>query len=45
MITLTTSGKKLVNQIQQIRNQWWQENSHGIDLAELQNLLEKLIQR
>lgn len=45
VITLTTSGKKLINQIQQIRNQWWQENSHGIDLAELQNLLEKLIQR
>ena len=45
LITLTTSGKKLINQIQQIRNQWWQENSHGIDLAELQNLLEKLIQR
>lgn len=45
VITLTSSGKKLIKQVQQIRNQWWQENSHGIDLAELQKLLEKLIQR
>lgn len=45
VITLTISGKKLINQIRQIRNQWWQENSHGIDLTELQKLLEKLIQR
>ena len=45
VITLTSSGKKLIKQVQQIRNQWWQENSHGIDLTELQKLLEKLIQR
>lgn len=45
VITLTDSGKKLIHQVQQIRDQWWQENSHGIDQAELQKLLEKLIQR
>lgn len=45
VITLTPSGKKLIQQVQQIRNQWWQENSHGIDQEELQQLLEKLIQR
>lgn len=45
IITLTDSGKKLINQVQQIRNQWWQENSHGIDQKELQKLLEELIQR
>ena len=45
VITLTPSGKKLIKQVQQIRNQWWQENSHGIEQEELQKLLEKLIQR
>lgn len=45
VITLTSSGKKLIKQVQQIRNQWWQENSHGIEQEELQKLLEKLIQR
>lgn len=45
VITLTPSGKKLIKQVQQIRNQWWQENSHGIDQAELQKLLERVIQR
>lgn len=45
VITLTPSGKKLIKQVQQIRNQWWQENSHGIEQEELQRLLEKLIQR
>lgn len=45
VITLTPSGKKLIQQVQQIRNQWWQENNHGIDQEELQQLLEKLIQR
>lgn len=45
VITLTPSGKKLIQQVQQIRNQWWQENSHGIDQEELQRLLEELIQR
>lgn len=45
VITLTRSGKKLIKQVQQIRNQWWQENSHGIKQEELQKLLEKLIQR
>ena len=43
VITLTPSGKKLIKQVQQIRNQWWQENSHGIEQEELQRLLEKLI--
>ena len=45
VITLTPSGKKLIKQVQQIQNQWWQENSHGIDQAELQKLLERVIQR
>ena len=45
VITLTPSGKKLIQQVQQIRNQWWQENNHGIDQEELQQLLERLIQR
>ena len=45
VITLTPSGKKLINQVQQIRDQWWQENSHGIEQEELQKLLEKVIQR
>ena len=45
VITLTPSGKKLIQQVQQIRNQWWQENNHGIDQEELQQLLEQLIQR
>ena len=45
VITLTPSGKKLIKQVQQIRNQWWQENSHGIEQEELQKLLETLIQR
>ena len=45
VITLTPSGKKLIKQVQQIRNQWWQENSHGIEQEELQKLLERVIQR
>lgn len=45
VIILTDTGKKVTTQVQQIRNQWWHENSHGIDQKELQSLLEKLIQR
>lgn len=45
VIILTDVGKKVITQVQQIRNQWWHENGHGIDQKELQSLLEKLIQR